>query len=164
MFAVKKTFGLTARCRAGVSRPQGGNDANSQRAKPAQCHRHGSAAQLTGRYPNVDCSYTGRCGSIAYTSVEKCSEHKGHQAVWQVAALRTTYRKYGKRRALYKTIRKIQKAKAQVRAKVEHLFGVIKWQFGYTKVCFRRLVKNTAQLVMLFDLSNLRMFRPAGIC
>ena len=64
-----------------------------------------------------------------------------------------------KRRALYKAKRKIEKAKAQVRAKVEHPFRVIKRQFGYTKVRFRGLVKNTAHLVTLFALSNLWMAR-----
>ena len=49
--------------------------------------------------------------------------------------------------------------KAQVRAKVEHPFRVIKRQFGYTKVRFRGLAKNTAQLVTLFALSNLWMAR-----
>ncbi|WP_248681214.1 transposase, partial [Zestomonas thermotolerans] len=51
------------------------------------------------------------------------------------------------------------KAKAQVRAKVEHPFRVIKRQFGYTKVRFRGLAKNTAQLITLFALSNLWMAR-----
>jgi transposase, IS5 family len=41
----------------------------------------------------------------------------------------------------------------QVRAKVEHPFRVIKRQFGHTKV------RNTAQLVTLFALSNLWMAR-----
>jgi hypothetical protein len=59
----------------------------------------------------------------------------------------------GKRSPLYKAKRKIEKAKAQVRAKVEHPFRVIKRQFGYTKVRFRGLAKNTAQLVTLFALS-----------
>ena len=53
----------------------------------------------------------------------------------------------------------IEKIKAQVRAKVEHPFRVIMRQFGYIKVCFRGLVKNTAQLVTLFALSNLWMAR-----
>ena len=53
----------------------------------------------------------------------------------------------------------IEKTKAQARAKVEHPFRVIKRQFGYTKVRFRGLVKNTAQLVTLFALSNLWMAR-----
>ncbi|HCL14450.1 MAG TPA: IS5/IS1182 family transposase, partial [Pseudomonas sp.] len=55
--------------------------------------------------------------------------------------------------------RKIEKAKAQVRAKVEHPFRVIKRQFGYTKVRFRGLAKNTSQMVTLFALSNLWMAR-----
>lgn len=56
-------------------------------------------------------------------------------------------------------IRKIEKAKAHVRAKVEHPFRVIKRQLGNTNVRFRGLVKNTAQMVMLFALSNLWMAR-----
>jgi IS5 family transposase len=60
-----------------------------------------------------------------------------------------------KRSALYKAKRKIEKAKAQVRANVEHPFRVIKRKFCYTKVRFRGLAKNTAQLVTLFALSNL---------
>ncbi|MFC3360338.1 transposase, partial [Azotobacter chroococcum] len=43
--------------------------------------------------------------------------------------------------------------------KVEHPFRVIKRQFGYVKVRFRGLTKNTAQLVTLFALSNLWMAR-----
>ena len=69
------------------------------------------------------------------------------------------YKKLDKRSALYKAKRKIEKAKAQVRAKVEHPFRVIKRQFGYVKVRFRGLAKNTAQLVTLFALSNLWMAR-----
>jgi len=37
---------------------------------------------------------------------------------------------HGKRSALYKALRKIEKVKAQTRAKVEHPFRVIKRQFG----------------------------------
>ena len=54
---------------------------------------------------------------------------------------------------------KIEKLKASVRAKVEHPFRVIKRQFGHTKVRYRGLKKNTAQLVTLFALSNLWMVR-----
>lgn len=44
--------------------------------------------------------------------------------------------------------------KAQARAKVEHLFRVIKRQFGHVKNRCRGLVKNTAPLTTLFALSN----------
>ncbi|TBV01904.1 IS5 family transposase [Phytopseudomonas dryadis] len=94
-----------------------------------------------------------------YTGVEKRPEHEGREVIWQIAARRSTYKKLSKRSALYKAKRKIEKAKAQVRAKVEHPFRVIKRQFGYTQVRFRGLVKNTAQLVTLFALSNLWMGR-----
>jgi len=46
-----------------------------------------------------------------------------------------------------------------VRAKVEHPFRVLKQQFGFTKVRYRGLAKNTAQIVTLFALSNLWMAR-----
>ena len=71
----------------------------------------------------------------------------------------------GKRRALDKTspwggfLEKAEQMKASVRAKVEHPFRVIKCQFGFTKVRYKGLAKNTAQLVTLFALSNLWMAR-----
>jgi len=99
------------------------------------------------------------CTDAGYTGVEKRPEHDGRKVIWQVAARRSTYKKLDKRSALYKAKRKIEKAKAQVRAKVEHPFRVIKRQFGYVRTRFRGLAKNTAQLVTLFALSNLWMAR-----
>jgi len=54
---------------------------------------------------------------------------------------------------------RVEKMKAGIRAKVEHPFRFIKRQFAFTKVRYRRLAKNTAQLVTLFALSNLWMAR-----
>ena len=71
----------------------------------------------------------------------------------------------GKRRALNKAktidhlIDQVERIKASVRAKVEHPFRVIKRQFRHVKVRYRGLNKNTAQLRMLFALSNLWMAR-----
>ena len=110
----------------------------------------GLIALIEPHYPKGDAGYTG---------VEKRAEHDGREVIWQVAARRSTYKKLGKNTALYKAKRKIEKAKAQVRAKVEHPFRVIKRQFGYMKTRFRGLAKNTAQLVTLFALSNLWMAR-----
>lgn len=97
------------------------------------------------------------CADAGCTGVEKREQHAGRKVIWQNAARRSTCKKHGKRSALYKAIRKIEKAKAQVRAKVEHPFRVIKRQFGYEKVRFRGLAKNTVQMVTLFALSNLWM-------
>jgi IS5 family transposase len=55
----------------------------------------------------------------------------------------------------------VEKLKASIRAKVEHPFRVIKRQFGHTKVRYRGLAKNTAQLITLFALSNIWMARKA---
>ena len=96
------------------------------------------------------------CADAGYTGVEKRPEHEG---IWQIAARRSTYKHFGKRSVLYKAKRKIEQTKAQVRAKVEHPFRVIKRQFGYTKVRFRGLLKNTTQLMTLFALANLWMAR-----
>ena len=52
-----------------------------------------------------------------------------------------------------------ERFKASLRAKVEHPFRVVKRQFGYTKVRYRGLAKNTAQVLTLFALSNLWMAR-----
>ena len=48
-----------------------------------------------------------------------------------------------------------EKAKAQVRARVEHPFHIIKNLFKHRKVRYRGLIKNTAQLHILFALANL---------
>ena len=46
-----------------------------------------------------------------------------------------------------------------IRAVVEHPFRVIKRQFGFTKVRYRGLRKNTGQIVTLFALANLWLAR-----
>ena len=71
----------------------------------------------------------------------------------------------GKRKALKKDtamgamLDKLEQTKARIRAKVEHPFRVIKQQFGYTKVKYRGLAKNTPNLMTLFALSNIWMVR-----
>jgi len=94
-----------------------------------------------------------------YQGVGKREETQGMDINWHVAM------RPGKRRALDKTTAlggisdQIEKLKASIRAKVEHPFRVIKRQFGHTKVRYRGLAKNTAQLFTLFMLSNLWMVR-----
>ena len=46
-----------------------------------------------------------------------------------------------------------------VRAIVEHPFRVVKRQFGFVKVRYRGLAKNTGQIVTLFALTNLWLAR-----
>lgn len=93
-----------------------------------------------------------------YQGVDKRPDTQGIQSQWHVAL------RPGKRRALPdspmgRIMRTLEETKARIRAKVEHPFRVIKRQFGHTKVRYRGLAKNTAQLVTLFALSNLWMAR-----
>ena len=96
-------------------------------------------------------------GDAGYQGVHKRPEAGG--PTWHVAM------RPGKRRKLNPFIKpefvaeRVEKMKASIRAKVEHPFRVIKRQFGFTKVRYRGLMKNTAQLVTLFALSNLWMAR-----
>ena len=97
-------------------------------------------------------------GDAGYQGAEKRPDATG-KARWHVAM------RPGKRRALDKSqkstalIEQIEQIKASIRAKVEHPFRVIKRQFGFTKVRYRGLAKNTAALMTLFALSNLWMVR-----
>ena len=97
-------------------------------------------------------------GDAGYQGIEKRPDAKAN-VTWHIAM------RPGKRKALNKEdaveamIDKIEKIKAGIRAKVEHPFRVIKRQFGFVKVRYRGLKKNTAQLVTLFALSNLWMVR-----
>jgi transposase, IS5 family len=97
-------------------------------------------------------------GDAGYQGIDKRAD--AQEAVsWQIAM------KPGKRKALDKNnaadacINQVEKLKAGIRAKVEHPFRVIKRQFGFVKVRYRGLKKNTAQLFTLFALSNLWMVR-----
>lgn len=47
--------------------------------------------------------------------------------------------------------------KSKVRAKVEHVFGVMKGQFGFTKVRYKGLAKNAHHLFVSCALVNLVM-------
>ena len=51
------------------------------------------------------------------------------------------------------------RTKSKVRAKVEHVFGIIKRVFGFAKVCYRGLEKNAHRLFVTCALANLFMVR-----
>jgi IS5 family transposase len=94
-----------------------------------------------------------------YQGVGKRDETQDINVNWHVAM------RPGKRKVLDKStpmgtiLDQLERAKARIRAKVEHPFRVIKRQFGHVKVRYRGLAKNTAQLHTLFALSNLWMVR-----
>ena len=96
-------------------------------------------------------------GDAGYQGVHKRPEALG--PTWHVAMRRGLRRKLNPFIEPDFVAERVEKMKAGIRAKVEHPFRVIKRQFGFTKVRYRGLAKNTAQLVTLFALSNLWMAR-----
>ncbi|MBB1075266.1 IS5 family transposase [Rhodoferax sp. 4810] len=81
------------------------------------------------------------------------------EVTWH-AAMRPSKRKVLKHAGqMGELLDKAEKLKAGVRAKVEHPFRVLKRQFGFVKVRYKRLAKNAAQIATLFTLSNLWMAR-----
>lgn len=90
-------------------------------------------------------------GDAGYRGVEKREEHAHRQVDWFIAM------RPGKRRLLAKNSAeaKAEFTKAQIRAKVEHPFRYIKRVFGYDKVRYRGLAKNTDRLHLLAGFTNL---------
>lgn len=62
--------------------------------------------------------------------------------------------------------KKINRARSRVRARGEHAYHVVKNLWGFTKVRYRGLAKNTARVFAAFALANLylmrKRLRPAG--
>ena len=91
-----------------------------------------------------------------YIGVEKRPEIQAlhPDVIWHVAAKRSRVKALPEGPIKVLT-QELEKLKAQMRAKVEHPFHVVKNLFGFRKVRYRSLAKNTAQLHTLFALANL---------
>lgn len=91
-------------------------------------------------------------GDSGYRGIHKRDEHKHRSAVsWFIA------RRPAERKSLCDLLREAEELKASVRAKVEHPFRYIKQVFGYSKVRYRGLAKNSNRLHVLAAFSNLLM-------
>ena len=91
-------------------------------------------------------------GDAGHIGVQKREENLGLAVDWQVAM------KPSQRRKLEPDSAEAlgEKVKASIRAKVEHPYLDVKQIFGYAKVRYRGLAKNTNRLALLLGLSNLR--------
>ena len=96
-------------------------------------------------------------GDAGYQGVHKRPEAAAPR--WHVAMRPGKRRQLDLTRQWARMLDEAEHLKASVRAKVEHPFRVLKRQFGYTKVRYRGLAKNTAQITTLFMLGNLWMVR-----
>ncbi len=97
-------------------------------------------------------------GDAGYTGADKRQELRNKTLDWNIAEKRGRVKALPQG-PLKQATEERETLKAKVRARVEHPFRVVKRQFGYVKVRYRGLVKNTAQLMTLFALSNLWMAR-----
>ena len=97
-------------------------------------------------------------GDTGYQGVDKRPDARA-DVTWHVAMRPGKRKPLNLENPLDAITNRIEKCKAGIRAKVEHPFRVVKRQFGFVKVRYRGLKKNTAQLVTLFALSNLWMVR-----
>ena len=95
-------------------------------------------------------------GDAGYQGIEKRPEHESRDVDWFIAM------RPGKRSQLVASdpLSQVEKSKASVRAKVEHCFHRIKRQFGYNKVRYRGLAKNTNRLYLLAGFTNLLRAEP----
>lgn len=73
---------------------------------------------------------------------------------WNVAKRRSTITKMAEG-TLKELTQALERVKAQIRARVEHPFHVVKNLFGHKKARYKGLAKNEAQLYSLFGLANL---------
>jgi len=101
---------------------------------------------LHGRERRVwgDSAYTGQ-GEVLRTCAPHARDFTNHKA--------------SRQHALSRAERATNRWKSRVRARVEHPIGVIKRVFGFSKVCYRGLAKNTHRLVVACALANLFLAR-----
>jgi IS5 family transposase len=143
-FGMKAHIGVDAQ--SGLVHSVSGTAANV--ADIAQTHAllHGGEKQV-----HADAGYQG---------VEKREEiATAHPEVeWYVAAKRGKVKAMAEGLLKELTVR-LERTKAQVRARVEHPFHILKNLFRHRKTRYRGLAKNTAQLHSLFALANLFIAR-----
>ena len=92
-------------------------------------------------------------GDAAYTGQKKRIQDKAPEAK------DFTHKRGRRHHPLTEKARQTNRTKSKIRARVEHLFGVMKHQFGYRKVRYRGLSKNTQAVFTQCALINLLIAR-----
>lgn len=90
-------------------------------------------------------------GDAGYQGIEQREEHRERHVAWWIAMRPGQRKALGRRSAMAR----LERFKAQIRAKVEHPFRYVKQMFGYAKVRYRGLAKNTNRLLVLSGFTNL---------
>ncbi len=114
-------------------------------ATPANVHDITETARLL--QGDEDCVWA----DAGYQGVAKRPEHRDRDVDWQIAMRPGSRRQLNPRSVAGRA----EKAKASVRAKVEHPFRYVKRMFGYDKVRYRGLAKNEQRISVLLGFTNL---------
>src|ERR1017187_1898977 len=88
--------------------------------------------------------------------------YRGQKAAIRAGAPRAkdfTNQRYRWGKSIDESVKATNRRKSSVRAKVEHVFGVIKRVFGFQKGCYRGLAKNLHRLEVTAALANLFLSR-----
>ena len=147
-------FGM--KCHAGVD--AGSGLVHTITVTPANRHDITQAAKLIREDDEVV------YGDSGYLGIEKREEIKGDEHLsgidFRIARRPKSLPKVSDN--AYDWERYIEHRKASVRCKVEHVFRIIKCQFGYKKVRYRGLKKNENRLYALFTSANLYALASHG--
>ena len=105
-------------------------------------------------------------GDSGYVGAEKRKEAvtrnaKGRKIRYQMNRKPSQYRSKSPRSQAQ--IKRYERAKSSIRAKVEHVFGVVKKLFKYRKTRYRGLETQTEKLNMMFALANLYLADKHGL-
>lgn len=92
-------------------------------------------------------------GDKAYADAERRSRYEEQGVTWRVN------RKGSVRRRLNAADRSFNRKNNRTRARGEHAFRIVKDLWGYSKVRYRGIEKNAAQVFTLFTLANLYLCR-----
>ena len=95
-------------------------------------------------------------GEESDLSGDKAYDKQDHKAHWTAGGGRYRVNKSGTRTAQTDAH---NAARSRVRARVEHVFHVVKRLWGFAKVRYRGLAKNTARAFTAFALANLYLVR-----
>jgi IS5 family transposase len=102
---------------------------------------------------HLDAGYTGVQKRDEVVQAQQRGEIRA-DIEWQVASKRGKIKQMPEG-PLKDLVIAVERTKAQIRARVEHPFHVVKNLFHYKKVRYKGLAKNTSQLYSLFGLANL---------
>lgn len=155
---------------------------NQEKARDPEMHQTRKGKQWHfGMKAHIGCDKRGIVHSLATTDAAasdisqmhkllhgKEREVYGDQAYWSQAHRESALKKGiryrvnrrgSEHRPLTDYQRYVNQARSRCRARGEHAFHVVKRLWGYSKVRYRGLAKNTARLFTTFALANLYMLR-----